>query len=149
MTRPDLDTPARIGEMVRRFYGNVDTDDLLGPVFNDVARVDWDSHLPKLTAFWTRALLGIDGYQGNPYARHAAVHHTSPLTPAHFERWLALFEANLDSGWSGPNTERARTLVHNVARVHATQLGVAPSERVHGRRAPSSLTITSTPTPGQ
>jgi hypothetical protein len=24
---------------------------LLGPMFNDVARVDWSEHLPKLTAF--------------------------------------------------------------------------------------------------
>ena len=62
MTRPDLDTPEQIADMVRRFYTSVDTDDILGPVFNDVARVDWDRHLPKLTAFWARALLGIDGF---------------------------------------------------------------------------------------
>jgi hemoglobin len=134
MTKSDLDTPDQIADMVRRFYNSVNTDKLLGPVFNDIAHIDWDNHLPKLTAFWARALLGIDGYQGNPYARHASVHRTSPLTPAHFERWLALFETNLDSRWTGPNVERARSLVHNVARVHATQLGVIPTtERVHGR----------------
>lgn len=132
MTRPDLDTPEQITDMVRRFYTSVNTDDIVGPVFNDVAQVDWDRHIPKLTAFWARALLGIAGYQGNPFARHAHIHETSPLTPAHFERWLALFEANLDQRWAGPNTERARALVHNVARVHAAQLGVT-GERVHGR----------------
>ena len=46
------------GEMVRRFYAEVTADDLLGPMFNDVAQVDWSEHLPKLTAFWCRALLG-------------------------------------------------------------------------------------------
>lgn len=133
MTRPDLDAPQQIAEMVRGFYAKVNTDDVLGPVFNDVAEVDWDHHLPKLTAFWARALLGIDGYHGNPFARHAQIHQAS-LTPAHFERWLALFETNLDSRWAGPNTERARTLVHNVARVHAAQLGVtAVTEPTHGR----------------
>ena len=134
MSRSDLDTPDQIADMVSAFYTTVNTDDLLGPVFNDIAGVDWDHHLPKLTAFWARALLGIDGYQGNPFARHAHIHQTSPLTPAHFERWLGLFEANLDQRWAGPNTERARTLVHNVARVHAAQLGVTPAtELAHGR----------------
>jgi hemoglobin len=123
-SRPDLDSRGQIEEMVRQFYASVNTDDLLGPVFNDVAAVDWDLHLPKLTAFWCRALLGIEGFQGNPYARHAAVHAVSPLTLAHFERWLELFERTLDGGWAGVRAERARTLVHNVARVHASQLGV-------------------------
>ena len=45
----DLDSPGEIAEMVRRFYQDVAQDDLLGPVFNDVARVDWNEHLPKLT----------------------------------------------------------------------------------------------------
>ncbi|MFV0525304.1 MAG: group III truncated hemoglobin [Acidimicrobiales bacterium] len=124
LDRPDLDSTDQIAEMVRRFYRDVDTDDLLGPIFNDVAEVDWDTHLPKLTAFWARALLGHDGYHGNPFGRHAAVHSVSPLEPVHFERWLKLFDATLDGGWSGPATERARALAHNVARVHSTQLGV-------------------------
>ena len=52
--------------MVRRFYSDVTQDDLLGPMFNEVAHVDWCEHLPKLAAFWGRALLGIPGYTGNP-----------------------------------------------------------------------------------
>ena len=71
MTYPDLDTVEEISDMVHRFYRDVNADDLLGPVFNDIAHVDWTTHLPKLTAFWARALLGIDGYRGNPFARHA------------------------------------------------------------------------------
>lgn len=124
MNRSDLDCEQQVAEMVRRFYGRVEVDELLGPIFNDVANVDWAEHLPKLRAFWCRALLGLPGYRGNPYARHAAVHAVSPLSSEHFARWLELFENNLDAGWSGPNAERARTLARNVARVHASQLGV-------------------------
>lgn len=108
MTRPDLDTPDRIAEMVRRFYTSVNTDDRRGPLCNEIAQVDWDNHLPKLTTFWARALLGIDGYHGKPFARHAHLHRTSPLTPTHFERWLALFEANLDSLWAGKDGKARR-----------------------------------------
>lgn len=124
-TRPtavgDLDTVDEIAEMVRRFYQDVAQDDLLGPLFNDVAAVDWAEHLPKLTAFWCRALLGLPGYQGNPFMAHRTVHERSPFTPAHFERWLGLFHETLE-GWTGPNVERARELAGNVARVHRQQL---------------------------
>lgn len=122
----DLDAPEEIAEMVRRFYADVAQDDLLGPLFNDVAQVDWSEHLPKLTAFWCRALLGLPGYQGNPFRAHALIHQQSGFTPAHFERWLALFHDTLELGWTGPNADRASELARNVARVHSQQLiGVA------------------------
>ena len=108
--------------MVRRFYADVSMDDLLGPMFNDVARVDWGEHLPKLTAFWCRALLGMPGYGGNPFRAHALVHDRRPFTPAHFERWLTLFHETLELGWTGPNTRRAAELADNVAAVHSQQL---------------------------
>ena len=118
----DLDSPAEVAEMVRRFYQDVAQDDLLGPLFNDVARVDWSAHLPKLTAFWSRALLGIEGYQGNPFRAHSEIHARSPFTIAHFERWLQLFHETVELGWVGPNATRALDLAHNVARVHGQQL---------------------------
>jgi hemoglobin len=118
----DLDTPEEIAEMVRRFYADVAQDDLLGPMFNDVAQVDWSEHLPKLTAFWCRALLGITGYAGNPFRAHALVHDRQAFTRAHFERWLSLFHDTVELGWVGPRASRAVELAHNVARVHSQQL---------------------------
>ncbi|MEO6123804.1 MAG: group III truncated hemoglobin [Ilumatobacteraceae bacterium] len=118
----DLDTPEQIDEMVRRFYSDVTQDDLLGPMFNEVARVDWAEHLPKLAAFWCRALLGIPGYVGNPFRAHALIHAQRAFTAPHFERWLALFHENLELGWVGPNATRAGDLADNVARVHSHQL---------------------------
>ena len=129
----DLDSPVEIAEMVRRFYQDVAQDDLLGPLFNDVAAVDWSEHLPKLTTFWCRALLGVGGYQGNPFRAHAAIHARSPFTVAHFERWLQLFHETVELGWVGPNAERALELARNVARVHSQQLiGEQPFERPVG-----------------
>ena len=118
----DLDCPEEIAEMVRRFYADVSMDDLLGPMFNDVARVDWREHLVKLTAFWCRALLDLPGYAGNPFRAHSLVHAQRSFTPAHFERWLSLFHETLDLGWVGPNVDRARQLADNVARVHSQHL---------------------------
>jgi hemoglobin len=118
----DLDTATEIAEMVRRFYADVTRDDLLGPMFNEVARVDWSAHLPKLTAFWCRALLDQPGYQGNPFRAHMLVHARREFTSAHFERWLTLFHETLELGWTGPNARCARDLADNVARVHSHQL---------------------------
>lgn len=117
----DLDSPEEIAEMVRRFYADVAQDDLLGPMFEEVAQVDWSEHLPKLTLFWCRALLGLPGYQGNPFRAHALVHDQRAFTRAHFERWLSLFHDTLE-GWTGPNVARAAALASNVARVHSQQL---------------------------
>ena len=137
----DLDSPGEIAEMVRRFYQDVAQDDLLGPVFNDVAKVDWAEHLPKLTAFWCRALLGTAGYAGNPFRAHALVNERSPFTAAHFERWLDLFQDAVELGWTGPNADRALALAHNVARVHAQHLVGA------GVPAPAGSSAGQTPVP--
>ena len=125
----DLDDPVEIAEMVRRFYADVTQDDLLGPIFNDVAGVDWSEHLPKLTAFWCRALLGTPGYTGNPFRAHRLVHRRRAFTAADFHRWLDLFHETVDLGWIGPNAERAHALVDHarafaarVAQVHSKQL---------------------------
>ena len=108
--------------MVRRFYADVAQDGLLGPMFNDIAQVDWSEHLPKLTAFWCRAILGLPGYSGNPFQAHAHIHRQSAFTAAHFERWLSLFHETLELGWTGPCVERALELADNVARVHSQHL---------------------------
>jgi hemoglobin len=142
----DLATRDEIAEMVRRFYADVAQDDLLGPMFNDVAQVDWSEHLPKLTDFWCRALLHLPGYVGNPFRAHALVHERRAFTPAHFERWLTLFHETIELGWAGPLAEQARLLADNVARVHRQHLiGQSvvldhTAERSHQER--------SSPTPG-
>jgi len=140
MARPDLDDPAEIAELVRRFYRDVAQDDLLGPMFEEIARVDWAEHLPKLTAFWCRALLGMPGYEGNPYRAHLEVHARRAFTAAHFARWLELFEATLDEGWAGPRVEQARAFAHRVAQVHGRRmLAPDPDEATAGGPVPVAL----------
>ena len=123
-TRPARDLCGRdeVAEMVKRFYRDVAQDDLLGPMFNDIARVDWSEHLPKLTEFWCRALFGTSAYSGNPFRAHQLVHQKRAFTPAHFERWLDLFCETVDLGWVGANAEKVKALARNVARVHSHQL---------------------------
>ena len=118
----DLDDPSEVAEMVRRFYRDVAQDDVLGPMFNDVARVDWSEHLPKLTAFWCRLLLGMPGYAGSPLRAHELIHAKRAFTSEQFERWLELFDEAVDLGWTGPNAEKAKAFAIRVADVHARYL---------------------------
>lgn len=118
----DLEDPADVAELVGSFYAAVDVDELLGPMFNDVAGVDWPAHLEKLTAFWCRALFGIPGYRGNPFRAHTLVHARRSFTLEQFGRWLALFIATLEGRWQGPRADQAIDLALKVAEVHARQL---------------------------
>ncbi|MEA1648931.1 group III truncated hemoglobin [Nitrospirillum sp. BR 11164] len=93
-----MDEPL-IATLVSQFYARVRRDPDLGPVFNQAIR-DWDHHLETLTAFWSALLLPPERhtaarYKGNPMAAH--LKHLERLTPALFDRWLALWsEATAD-----------------------------------------------------
>lgn len=142
----DLDDPSEVAELVRCFYAKVDVDDLLGPMFHEVAGVDWPEHLVKLTAFWCRALFGIPGYRGNPFRAHALVHARRSFTVEHFERWLTLFAQTLEDGWQGPKADQAIDVARKVPRCTPTNWWVTWQRQVAGcRRDASPATQALTP----
>ena len=107
---PDLTTEADIVTLVDAFYAKVNEDALLRPVFNDVAHVNWATHLPTMYDFWSSVLLGTSRYKGRPFAKHFAL----PITPAHFQRWLALFNASVDELFAGPKATDAKARAHSI-----------------------------------
>lgn len=50
----DIESSADVRLLVDEFYGAIRGDALLNPIFTDIAKVDWEQHLPKMYAFWTR-----------------------------------------------------------------------------------------------
>lgn len=83
-----------LARLVTRFYATVRADALIGPVFND-AIDDWPEHLEKLSAFWSSLMLTSGRYKGAPMAAH--LKHRARITPAMFERWLALWREATDA----------------------------------------------------
>ena len=80
-------TEAMIETLVRAFYGKVQADQTLGPIF--AARIgDWEPHLRKMFDFWSSVTLMSGRYHGTPMAAHAKI---AEIGPAHFARWLELF----------------------------------------------------------
>ena len=108
---PDIATEDDIRILVDSFYGKVNADDLLSPIFNDVARVDWEKHLPLLYQFWSTLLFRTNTYQGRPWPKHALL----PINADHFARWVALFKATVDEHFSGPKAAEAKNLAASIA----------------------------------
>ena len=78
----DITTEADIKLLVDSFYDSVNQDELLGPIFNDIANVEWSLHLPTMYDFWSSVLFGTARYKGRPFPKHLAL----PIGPAHFQR---------------------------------------------------------------
>lgn len=118
-----------VGVLVRSFYARVRQDDFIGPFFNQTIH-DWETHLEKLTDFWTGNLLGIPLYKGRPPMEHIkldyAFGHT--ITPAHFGQWLNLWFETLDAEFTGPKV--------TLAKDHARNLGSFFMVRIVQARPP-------------
>lgn len=120
--RRDLDTRGQVHDLVVSFYREIALDDLLGPVFGEVAEVDWSVHIPKLIDYWCRVLLGQPGYDGFILAPHQHVHEIDPLRPELFDRWYSLFVGAVDECWEGPVSERAKAHAGRMAATLARRL---------------------------
>jgi hemoglobin len=112
-------TEPMIRSLVRTFYARVRIDALLGPVFNRAIQ-DWDAHLDKLCAFWSSVTLMTGRYKGTPMKAHVEL---PEITPAHFERWLALFR---DTATRTCPPDAAQVFADRANRIaESLQLGIA------------------------
>lgn len=118
----DLDTRSQIHDLVIDFYREVALDELLGPVFADVAEVDWAEHIPRLIDYWCGVLLREPGYDGHILAAHERVHELDPFGSELFDRWYALFAAAVDTSWQGPMADRAKAHARQVAGILSRRL---------------------------
>ena len=81
MNQPRLDiTDSRdVARLVNVFYDRVRDDDILGPIFNDIAHVDWATHLPRMYDFWESVLFARATFKGAPLVVHRALARLTPV----------------------------------------------------------------------
>jgi len=124
--RPDLAGRADIERLVDTFYGKVREDELIGFIFNDVAKTDWAAHLPKMYAFWEAVLFRTGNFSGNPVATHARLVPLTTMGPAQFARWLQLFTATVDELFAGEKATLLKASAADIANVLHTKINKLP-----------------------
>lgn len=127
-----------ISRLVTEFYRRAFADDLLGPVFVDIARMDLAAHLPIMCDFWETVLLRAGTYRRNAFTVHVGLHQrpelgAGGLTADMFARWLALWSATVDDLFAGPVADRAKT--------QAGRIGESIHRRLHSSRDRQPLLI--------
>jgi hemoglobin len=125
-SRPEITGRPEIERLVNTFYDKIRKDELLGFIFDDVARVDWDTHLPKMYAFWETVLFNTGGFIGNPLVAHARLVPLTAMGRPQFDRWLEVFTATVDELFAGAKADHIKNAAADMANViHARINGVA------------------------
>lgn len=106
--KDDIKNIEDIKLLVNTFYEKVQKDDTIGYIFNDVIKVDWETHLPKMYSFWHTVLFGVASYKGNPMLVHLNIDAKEPLNDTHFQRWVTMWEATIDHLFQGAKADEAK-----------------------------------------
>jgi hemoglobin len=134
----DIESRADCERLVRTFYSRALEDPVIGFLFTDVAKLDLEAHVPRITSFWETILLGAQSYGGGAFRPHAQLHMKAPLRRAHFEQWLRLWFATVDELFAGERAELAKSHAARVAAAFHGRLQTLPA----GGAPAGGLTIT-------
>ncbi|ALE06625.1 hypothetical protein AL755_16075 [Arthrobacter sp. ERGS1:01] len=137
--RADISSRDDVLRLVEAFYARAFADDLIGPIFTEVAHMDLAGHLPIMADFWQTVLFRAGLYKRNALQVHFDLDARQPLTAKHFDRWLHLWSATVDDLFSGEKAE--------LAKVQAQRIAGSIHRRVTGRRASEYGTIAVRPDP--
>ncbi len=127
--KTDFEGREGIEKIVDLFYGRIRQDDLLGFIFDDVAKVNWTSHLPKMYNFWDTILFRTGVYRGNPVNAHAQLAPLTRMGQEQFNRWLELFCQTVDELYAGENAERIKKSARDMAALLHAKVNHVRDER--------------------
>jgi hemoglobin len=115
--KKDIATRKDIEILVDAFYSKIRQDELIGFIFDDIAKVNWQKHLPVMYDFFENMLFYTGAYTGNPMELHKHVNRLFPLTEAHFTRWNYLFSNTVDELFCGDTAELVKQRTKSIAAV--------------------------------
>lgn len=116
--KKDIENRADIDLLMLSFYTKAMTDEVIGYIFTDVAKLDLEHHLPIIGDFWETMLFrtGDYGRHGrNPLQVHGELNVKTPLLPEHFSRWLEIFETTIDADFAGEVADFLKLRARNIA----------------------------------
>jgi len=113
--KPDIQNRQDIILLVDAFYNEVKKHNTIGPIFTDVAKVDWKHHLPKMYDFWESILFGKAVYKGNPMLTHFELKEKVSLQQDEFIAWKQTFFATVDQFFEGENAATIKQKAQSIA----------------------------------
>ena len=113
----DIQGREDVARLISEFYDRVRTDESIGFIFNDIAAVDWDKHLPIMIDFWEGILFQTAAYRGNAVEKHIQLNQKIKLKSEHFDRWLSIFNDTVDSHFEGEKAILAKQRAQSIATV--------------------------------
>ena len=115
--KKDIQNRKDIIQLVDSFYEKIKTDQVIGYLFNEVAQVNWNQHLPRMYDFWENVLFFTGNFDGNPMQKHKDLHQKSALTHAHFNHWNTVFSETVDDLFAGEKANEIKNRAKNIAEV--------------------------------
>ena len=111
----DIQSRTDIELLLNTFYEKVKKDDTIGFIFNDIAKVNWEHHIPVICDFWETLLLDASSYTKNAMQVHYSLNRIVPLEEKHFQRWLQLFSETVDELFNGDIAVQAKSKARSIA----------------------------------
>lgn len=105
----DITTREDIELLVNSFYDKVKKDEIIGFFFNDIAKTNWQTHLPKMYNFWQALLFADIKFEGNPMGAHFPINAQAPMEEYHFEHWLKIWKETVDELFAGEMARMPKT----------------------------------------
>lgn len=116
----DILTENDVKLLVNTFYDKVRKDEILAPVFEPIIKDNWETHLLRMTDFWSTLLLYTKKYKDDPMPKHLPL----LIGKDHFDRWLLLFNITIDELFEGTIAENARKRANSIAKIMKAVKGI-------------------------
>ena len=115
--KKDITSRKDIEILVDAFCSKIKNDEQIGFIFSDIAKVNWQKHLPVMYDFFENMLFYTGSYTGNPMELHKHINRLFPLTEDHFKQWIYLFIKTVDELYEGATASLVKQRATSIAAV--------------------------------
>ena len=125
--KKDIENRADIELLIDSFYDKVKPDPVIGFIFTDIMKINWQEHLPAIYNFWEYTILYTGNYSGNLMQIHRHINDVTPLSSQQFKRWTDLFCATVDELFEGEKAMLAKQRAFGISTTMQIKILHSPS----------------------
>ena len=115
--KKDIANREDIDLLMNVFYTKLLEDNSINYIFNDLVKINMETHLPVIADFWESLLFNRNIYYNNPMKIHLDIQNKTPLLKHHFDTWLGYFNSTVDELFEGSMALKAKERALSIATV--------------------------------